>query len=100
MTERLTSFRRLLLFSAALLLCWILLATILRDNLGSSVRPFNDYFDRMDYFRRGAWLRMNAVPYRDVVIEYPQVATFLFGILYIPFLGHRDLDSIFFNYTI
>lgn len=92
--------RRLLLLAVVLLLYWVLLATVLRENLGSSARLFNDYADRADYFLRGAWLPEHAVPYRDVPSEYPQVPTYLFGALYLPFLGQIPASSIFLRYSI
>ncbi len=92
--------RRLLLLSVGLLLFWVCLATVLRNNLGSSARLFNDYADRADFFLRGSWLPTHTVPYRDVMSEYPQIPTFLFGILYLPFLNQPDLNAEFFYYSI
>ena len=82
--------KRYWLLGIGLLLLWVCMATILRENLGSNVRLFNDEADRTDYFYRGSWLPLNKVPYRDVMSEYPQVPTFIFGILYIPFLKQTD----------
>lgn len=92
--------RRHLWLCVGLLLLWVLLATLLRENFRLAIPWFNDYSDRGDYFRGGAWLPLRAVPYRDVMSEYPQVATYLFGLLYLPFLGQLDSPALFFQYSI
>ncbi len=86
--------------AAGLLLLWLALATVLSNNLGSPDRLFNDYADRADYFLRGSWLPMHALPYRDVESEYPQIPTFLFGLLYLPFLHLPNPNALFFYYSI
>ncbi len=67
-----------------LLLYWVLGTSVLRTNLGSDVRLFNDDSDRTVYFTRGSWLPTQTVAYRDVFSEYPQVPTLLFGLLRLP----------------
>ncbi len=91
--------RRIWFLCVGLLLFWACLATVLRGNLGLSVPVFHDYGDRLDYFARGMWLPTHSVPYRDVMSEYPQIPTFIFGILYLPFLNQSDLNGIFFSYS-
>ncbi len=82
-----------------LFLLWVGLVTLLRDNLGARARVFNDYADRADYFVRGSWLPTDTVPYRDVPSEYPQIPTFIFGILYLPILGRLDPAAYFTFYS-
>ncbi len=45
------------------------------------VQP-NDGHDINVYIERGKWLPEGAVPYRDVFSEYPEFATWLFGVPY------------------
>ncbi len=91
--------RTYLLLSIGLLLLWVCLVTIFRGNLGSSIRFFNDDADRQDYFLRGSWLPTGKVPYRDVISEYPQIPTFIFGILYLPFLNQVDSNAVYLKYS-
>jgi hypothetical protein len=91
--------RTFLLLSITLLLVWACLTTFLRANLDSAVRLFNDDADRTVYFERGAWLPTNKIPYRDVASEYPQVPTFIFGVLYTPFLNENDLSVVYARYS-
>lgn len=46
----------------------------------SGVRLFQDNYDRDLLIGYGAWLQLKRVPYLGVESEYPQVATYLFGI--------------------
>ncbi len=46
----------------------------------SGVRLIQDDFDRRLYIQYGAWLRYRRVPYLEIKSEYPQVATYLFGL--------------------
>lgn len=73
-----------------LLIIWLLVSTVLRNDLGSHIRYFSDDYDRGIYYERGLWLPNGQVPYRDVISEYPQVPTYLFGLFHIPFLGEKD----------
>ena len=91
--------RRILFLSVSLFLVWFLITTILHSNFGGHVRYFSDDHDRRIYFDRGAWLKKGQVPYRDVVSEYPQVPTLLFGLLRIPFLGEKKYSIAYRNYS-
>lgn len=77
---------------------WICSTTIFRDNLSESIRFINDNADRGDYYKRGMWLVNQSVPYRDVFSEYPQIPTWLFGIVHIPFLNQTDNNVARLNY--
>lgn len=66
-----------------LLIFWLLTITILRTNLGTTIRFFTDDYDRFVYFQRGLWLVNHQVPFRDTISEYPQVPTYLFGLLHV-----------------
>ena len=68
---------------ACLLFCWGILLLLFADNLGSSVRFFNDYSDRLVYAARGAWVLSGKVPYVDAFCEYPQVAVLFFSLPYL-----------------
>ena len=77
----------------ALLIIWILCISLLRENLGVSIRLFNDDYDRGIYASHGEWYRKGEVPYRDVFSEYPQVPTYLFALPY--FLIPGDTGELF-----
>ena len=66
----------------ALLFIWILCISLLHENLGVSIRLFNDDYDRGIYAEHGKWLQNGEVPYRDEFSEYPQVPTYLFALPY------------------
>jgi hypothetical protein len=66
-----------------LAIVWALGISVLRSNCSSDVRLFNDNYDRAIYSMRGAWALNHTVPYRDVPSEYPQLATYLFGVPYL-----------------
>jgi hypothetical protein len=66
-----------------LAIVWALGISVLRSNCSSNVRLFNDDYDRSIYSMRGAWALNRTVPYRDVPSEYPQLATYLFGLPYL-----------------
>ena len=51
----------------------------LRHDYGG-VRLFQDNYDRDILIAYGAWLRFRRTPYKAIKSEYPQVATYLFGI--------------------
>ena len=91
--------RKYLILSVGLLFFWLCSSTFLRNNIGSSVRYFNDDVDRLDYFIRGMWLPEGKVPYRDVFSEYPQISTYLFGLVFLPFLKETDIRSSFISYS-
>ncbi len=65
-----------------LLVIWILGVSLLRENLGVSIRLFNDDYDRGIYAEHGKWLQDGEVPYRDMFSEYPQIPTYLFALPY------------------
>jgi hypothetical protein len=74
-------------FLAAILLgVWFLSVSLLRNNLSNGslyVRWFNDFNDRSVYMLRGAWFPQHSLPYVNVPSEYPQIPTYLFGLLYL-----------------
>lgn len=72
------------ILAVGLLIFWLLLTSVLRDNLSTdpeAPRWFNDHNDRWIYMEIGGWLPRHEIPYRDTPSEYPQVPTCLFGIL-------------------
>jgi len=75
------------LLIAFLLVLWLLQSTVLRNNLYSdsetAVRWISDHNDRWIYMLRGEWLPTGGLPYRDVGSEYPQIPTYLFGLLFL-----------------
>lgn len=73
--------KRFQYLSLGLLLYWLLSVTLFQNNLNLPFRLASDYYDRLFYFERGAWLPEGLVPYRDVLSEYPQIPTYLFGLL-------------------
>ena len=68
---------------SGLAIVWTLGISVLQSNCSSDVRFFNDEHDRSIYAERGAWALKRAAPYRDVPSEYPQIATYLFGLPYL-----------------
>ena len=80
---------RLFFLSLAILLIWLAVVTALRTNFGSKIRFFADEYDRSFYFQRGAWSVDHQVPYRDTVSEYPQIPTYLFGLIRL-FVGEEN----------
>ena len=91
--------RYILIFSVVVIGFWISSTTIFRDNLGGSIRFVNDDADREVYYERGMWLVEHSVPYRDEFSEYPQIPTWLFGIVHIPFLNQTDNDVAYLKYS-
>jgi Glycosyltransferase family 87 len=75
------------LLIAFLTIAWLLLISVFYNNLaadpGHLIRWFNDHNDRLAYMQDGLWLETGGIPYRDVMSEYPQIPTYLFGL---PFL--------------
>ncbi len=53
------------------------------NNFNSQIRLINDYHDRDIYSQRGSWLPEKKVPYLEVFSEYPQLATYFFGLPHI-----------------
>ena len=47
------------------------------------IRLVVDNWDRDEHLRRGEWIRTSHAPYRGAPSEYPQVATYVFGILHL-----------------
>lgn len=90
---------RLPFVALGLFFVWLLVITILRPNLGTPVRLFSDDYDRSFYFERGSWLVNQQVPYRDTVSEYPQVPTYLFGLMRIVTLGDTNISSAYWNFS-
>ena len=91
--------RKFLPLTICLLLYWLCSTTFLRTNLGSPVRYINDDADRGAYFTRAMWLPEGKVPYRDIFSEYPQISTYLFGMVYLPFLKETDPDAAYIGYS-
>jgi hypothetical protein len=76
-------FKKTLALTLSLLVFWLAGISILRNNLGSDIRFFNDDFDRSVYAKDGEWFPRGLVPYKDTISEYPQVATYLFALPYL-----------------
>jgi len=86
---------------AALIVIWFLFSSILRANLSDSpdcVRWFNDHNDRWIYMLRGEWFPQHSLPYVDVPSEYPQIPTYLFGLLYL-FIPTTDVQRVYFLHS-
>lgn len=49
----------------------------------TAIRYVHDSFDLSAYFRCGAWVALDRRPYADVFSEYPQLATYLFGLTHL-----------------
>lgn len=80
---------------------WLLFISVLRANLNNSpdsVRWFNDDSDRWIYMLDGAWLPHHSLPYVNVPSEYPQIPTYLFGLLYI-FIPTADIQRVYFLHS-
>lgn len=82
-----------------LLMIWLLTSTVLRTNAGSTIRLFSDDYDRYFYFLRGSWFVDHQVPYRDTISEYPQVPTYLFGVLHVADIGETNDSIAYWKYT-
>jgi hypothetical protein len=65
---------------------WFLLWHDASTNIGPPVRWSVDTYDLAAYYDRGSWFP-DRVPYRDTASEYPQVATYLFGLARIATFG-------------
>lgn len=94
-------YQRLLMMS--LLLLWVLQISVFRNNLSQDpahfVRWVNDHNEIMVYMSRGAWLPEGKVPYRDAFSEYPQIPTYLFGLLYLLVPAGSDEQRAYFIYS-
>ena len=77
------SIRQHTLLSVGLALVWILGNTALKFDPPGYGRLVSDDLDRALYAQRGSWALDGTVPYRDVLSEYPQVATYLMGVPYL-----------------
>jgi uncharacterized membrane protein len=78
--------KQTLVLAVFLFFVWLLFISVLRANLSDtpdSVRWFNDHNDRWIYMLRGEWLPLGGIPYKDVLSEYPQLPTYLFGLLHL-----------------
>lgn len=82
--------KRILYLGLGLTLVWLLVITFLRANLQTPIRLFSDEYDRYIYFERGVWIENHQVPYRDVLSEYPQVPTYMFGLVRLTAAGEKD----------
>jgi uncharacterized membrane protein len=83
--ERAMNKKQTYFLAAILLVIWLLFVSVLRGNFPNtsfSVRWFNDDYDRSIYMQRGEWLPDHGIPYVDVLSEYPQIPTYLFGLIY------------------
>lgn len=69
--------------AGGLAVCWVLYATLLRDNAGLPVRAFVDDYDHSVYAERGSWAPTGRLPYRDAFSEYPPLATYVFALPYL-----------------
>jgi uncharacterized membrane protein len=77
--------KRTYFLAAILLVIWLVFVSVLRGNFPNTsfaVRWFNDDYDRSIYMQRGEWLPTHGIPYVDVLSEYPQIPTYLFGLIY------------------
>ncbi len=84
-----------------LFVIWLLSISVLRANLSNisdCVRWFNDHNDRWIYMLRGEWFPQHSLPYVDVPSEYPQIPTFLFGLLYL-FIPTADVQRVYFLHS-
>ena len=54
-----------------------------KNNFNSKVRILNDYCDLSGYYLKGLWYPLKKVPYKEVLSEYPQLATCLFALPHI-----------------
>lgn len=94
-------YQRLLIIS--LLLLWVLQISVLRNNLSQDpnrfVRWVNDHDEIMVYMSRGAWLPEHSAPYRDVFSEYPQIPTYLFGLIYLIIPLGSNEQRAYFTYS-
>jgi hypothetical protein len=77
------SVRQHALLAVGLALVWILGNTALKFDPPGYGRLVSDDLDRAIYAQRGSWALNGTVPYRDVLSEYPQVATYLMGVPYL-----------------
>ena len=89
--------KKTLLLILGLLIVWLLGNSLLRDNLGSSIRLFNDDSDWKNYFSDGAYFLKGQVPYKDTLSEYPQIPTYLFAV---PYLLFRPSSGEAFNFRL
>ena len=89
------------ILAAVLLATWLLLISVLRTNLSTNpdyIRWFNDHNDRWLYMLRGEWFPQHSLPYVDVLSEYPQIPTYLFGLLYL-FIPTTDVQGVYFLHS-
>lgn len=65
--------RQAVFLTLFLAIVWLLLISVLHNNLASDpqqfIRWFNDPNDRLAYMQDGAWLPSGQVPYREVKSE-------------------------------
>ncbi len=87
-----------------LIVVWLLSISVLFNNLSRGpehfIRWFNDHNDRLAYMQDGVWLAEGGIPYKDVPSEYPQVPTYLFGLLYLFARGDSETTIYFWHSSI
>lgn len=84
-----------------LFIIWLLVISVFRANLSNnpdSIRWFNDHNDRWIYMLRGEWFPNHSLPYLDVPSEYPQIPTYLFGLIYLV-VPAADIQSVYFLFS-
>ena len=89
------------ILGAILLILWLVFISFLFNNLCKSpdcVRWFNDPFDRIIYMQRGEWFPQHSLPYVNVPSEYPQIPTYLFGLVYL-FIPTADVQRVYFLHS-
>ena len=88
---------RWLLILTGLVLVYALVASSTPEKIdGPGPRPirfFRDNYDMSCYFRRGAWLPLGKRPYAEVFSEYPQLATYLFGLTHVVAQSNAKRDA-------
>jgi len=88
-----------LCLTLAIFLFWLSVITVFSTNLDTRVRLFSDEYDRYVYFQRGKWFINHQVPYRDVLSEYPQIPTYLFGFMHIFDLRESNLNTAYWEFS-
>lgn len=92
-------YKKIIVLILGLLIFWLLCNSLLRDNLGTSIRLINDNADWKNYFSDGAYYLNGLVPYRDTLSEYPQIPTYLFAVPYLLFRSPSGQTFSFRLYT-
>lgn len=82
-----------------LFIIWLLTSFVLRSNFDTKIRYLSDDYDRYVYFQRGLWLVNHQVPYRDSISEYPQIPTYLFGLIHVVTAGEPNESVAYWKYS-